>query len=215
LVALTISAGMLTAAILTRKERLFRDKMEYTVIFNDVEGNELAVRKVYEDSFAEPPDNLVLDVNQVFLDWGNPLYPVRSDTICSPSISNISDGINVFFVNTQYIKEKKSKKFQWRLGGQVALTELEAELLYNPKSLEFKKASSSLGRVYSTEKGIVGFTLNTGEALNAPCELADIEFKAIGNAFTFSEVAFNVNIAYTDSTHATYERLKSRVFIYK
>jgi len=214
-VAFVLSAGMLTTAVAVRRRRELQSKPVYTIYFNDADGAELVVRKVYEGNFAIPPDNLLLSDNQAFLDWGNPLYPVRSDAICSPSIENISDGTNVFFVNTQYIQERKTKKLQLRIGGQVALDELELELQYNPNSIKFRSASSSLGRIQSVEKGVVRFTLHAGESLNAPCALADIEFKAIGDAFTFSEFTFNVTTAQIDSNPATFERMKTRVFIYK
>ena len=187
----------------------------YTVSFNDANGSELVVRKVYEGDFAIPPDGIVLSDNQVFLDWGNPLYPVRSDAICSPSIEDVSGGTNVFFVSTQYIQRRKTKKLQLRIGGQVALDELEIEFQYNPKSLEYISASSALGHVEPVEKGVVRFTLNPGESLNMPYALADMEFKAIGDAFTYSELAFNVTTARLDSTAATFERMKTRVFIYE
>lgn len=213
--ALFLSAGMLISAIAVRQRRDQQSRPMYTVSFNDIDGNELVARKVYEGDFAVPPDDLPLSANQAFLDWGNPLYPVRSDAICSPSIEDVTDGTNVFFVNTQYIQTRKAKNLQLQIGGQVALDELEIELQFNPNSLEFRSASSSQGRVQSVEKGVVRFTLNANEMLSAPCVLADIELKAIGDAFTFSEFTFNVNTAQIDSTPATFERMKTRVFIYK
>jgi len=206
---------MLTTAFVLRFNAGKDEKPEYSVTFHDLDGNELIVRKVRHGDFAIPPDNLQFSANQAFLNWGNPLYPARDDVSCYPSIDDVSDGTNVFFVNTMYIQKGNIKQLQLQIGGQVALDELEIELHYNSRMLKYKSAFSTLGNVKTVKKGVVRFTLKPGEILDSPCALADIEFKAVGKAFTYGEFALEVNTAQINSTPATFERIKTHVFIYK
>jgi hypothetical protein len=217
--AVLLSVAMLTTASILRARNSADNSADasrptYTITFCDTSGTELLKRTVQEDAFAVPPDTPQHGESEVFLGWGNPLYPVTADATCQPQFQKVSSGENVVFADTVYVETGKETTVSLKIGGQVALDQLELELHYNPDLLSFRSADSGFGEVQN-ENGKVTFTLAADESLRTPGVLADITFKAIGDAFTIGEISFETLVAKSGNSDATFGHVKAKVYIYK
>jgi hypothetical protein len=214
--AVFLSATMLTTAIVLRiKSESANSLPTYTITFCDADGRELVRRTVQENAFAVPPETPSHGSSEVFLGWGNPLYPVTADATCKPQFEDMSSGENVFFTDTVYIEKGTTARVPIRIGGSVALDQLELELHYNPDTLSFRSAESSLGEIEKAEDGIVRFTLAENRQLQEPTTLTNIEFEAIAGAFTLGEFSFEVPVAKLGESDVTFERIKTQIYVYK
>jgi hypothetical protein len=212
--AVLLSAAMLITAIALRTTSEAAEPQPlYTITFCDASGTELAKQTVEENAFAIPPDAPQHGESEVFLGWGNPLYPVTADATCKPQFQDITSNENVFFTETVYIEKGKDATIPLKIGGQVALDRLELELHYNPRLLSFRSASSSLGET-EAEDGKVMFTLAADKSLKDPATIAEVTFRAIGEAFTLGEFSFEVPVAQSNNSDATFARVKSQIYIY-
>jgi hypothetical protein len=217
--AVLLSVAMLTTAGILRARDNTDNSADvsrptYTVTFCDTSGVELLKRTVQEDAFAVPPDTPQHGESEVFLGWGNPLYPVTADATCQPQFQKVSSSENVVFADTVYVETGRETTISLKIGGQVSLDQLELELHYNPDLLSFRSAESDFGEVQN-ENGKVTFTLAADESLRTPSVLADITFKAIGDAFTIGEISFETLVAKSGNSDATFGHVRTKVYIYK
>lgn len=159
---------------------------EYTVTFAWQDGTVIEKRSVQEGHGIFPPK---LGTDHVFRGWSAGINHVTYDVEVHPVLYMINSDENLFFFNSQYVKEGESFSIDLNLAGLVNISMATLEISYDPEVMELQGyTEAECCTVKETEPGLLTLTLDSQTPLRERTLLSSITFLALEKDVFSSEI---------------------------
>ena len=152
-------------------------KEQYTVTFAYQDGTVIDTKTVSEGKGVYPP---IPETDNVFRGWSGSINHVTSDIEVHPLFFNIVDDENLFYFNSQYVKEGDEFSIDVMLAGAVSLSKAELTVSYDPEVMEFISVTDSdVCKVKEVDKDKFILSLESETPLTEKRLLSQLTFKAL------------------------------------
>ena len=162
---------------------------EYTVTFAYQDGTVIDTRKVKEGHGVFPPE---LETDHVFRGWTGAVNYVTRDTEVHPAVYAINSDENLFYFNSQYVKEGECFTIDLNLAGLVNISKATLEISYDPEVMELQEhTEAECCKVEETAPGLLILTLDSQSPLRQKTLLSSINFLALEKDVFSSKISLS------------------------
>ena len=148
---------------------------KYTVTFAYQDGTVIDNKEAKTGKGVFPPD---FSTEGVFRGWSAPINNVKTDIEVHPMIYDIVED-NLFYFNSQYVKEGKQFGFDIIIGGKVNVLSGELTIYYDKDVLDFQNADCIEGaKISEKKKGELLISFGFDKAITEKSVLSNLKFKS-------------------------------------
>lgn len=155
----------------------FQDKKieRYTVTFAYGDGTVIEKKEVKSGQGVFPP---AVETNGVFRGWSGAINQVKQNIEVHPQIYDIVEQ-NLFYFDSQYVKEGKKFTLDIYVGGTVSVSSGVLTLEYDPKVISYKSYDGlNFSSVEKTEDGKLLIKFDSDDLLKEKTKLASVTLYA-------------------------------------
>ncbi len=170
---------------------------KFVVKFAYLDGSIIEEKKVKSGEGVMPPK---LESDEVFLGWSAAINNIESDIEVHPQFYNIVED-NLFYFDSQYVKEGKNVKIDIYVGGNVNFNKGELSIDYDNAILNYKKSNCADGvSVSNTEDGKITISINSSSPIKEKTLLTSITLSSQkADVFSTEILLTATNVTYVEN----------------